>query len=213
MKIKSIIYLLLILVSGFLTYYLFSASSKLYSLIPLILAIIFIILLITSFKEKKDSYELELKKILRTYDSILIEVEALPKVTGKKIVRTKYFKDLVNVQFELRKPIYYFQTALYCEFLVTDDTQAYIFTLKREEEYVSKSEEVIEGKKQDVVIESHEQEKEEEKKFLLNEDDRKDMIYNMVENDESKKDVIINDEEKSDDIDEMEEFKRKMHIK
>ncbi len=218
MKIKNIICLIIILITGFLAYYFYTTKDTLYSIISLSVLILTLIIFIKGLFDIKDPYQAELNKIIKTYDSLLIEVEALPKVTGKKVVRTKYFKDLVNVQFELRKPIYYLQDPLFCEFLVTDNTQAYVFTLKRDEEYISKSEEIVEGKVDEKAIEKAEElNKEEENKFLLNEEDRKDMIYNMIENDEEKKeainDMIENNTTENDDLSKrMEEFKRKMHI-
>ena len=90
---------------------------------------------------------------------------------------------------------------------------------KRDEEYISKSEEIVEGKVDEKAIEKAEElNKEEENKFLLNEEDRKDMIYNMIENDEEKKEAINdmienNTTNENDDLSKrMEEFKRKMHI-
>ena len=204
MKIKSIIEILLALVAGYFTYYFYVNNEKIYAIFTLIGTLLFLALFIRSLFEKKDPYLAQLNRILKTYDSILVEVEVLPKVKDKKIVRTKYFKDLVNVQFEMRKPIYYLKDALYCEFFISDESSAYIYTLKRDEDYISKSEEVI-----DQIVDP-EQEKlqnqinkeEDNKKYFLNDEERKDIIYNIVLDDEvkeeeEKKEVITAEQIKS----------------
>ena len=197
---KKIILAALTLCFFLLSFILFHNDLINYLIISVtITVILFIYLCCVVFikKKNKSTYTKDLNKVLKTYDSILLEVEALPKVTDKKIVRTKYFKDLVNVQFELRKPIYYLKDALFCEFLVCDDEQAYIFTLKKDEEYISKTEEVL-GEKEYTNQEELQKEvngEEDNKKYFLNDDERKDIIYNIVLDDdvkevEEKKEVI-----------------------
>ena len=177
---------------------------QIYAIFTLIGALLFLALFIRSLFDKQDPYLAQLNRILKTYEAILVEVEVLPKVKDKKIVRTKYFKDLVNVQYEIRKPIYYLKDALFCEFFISDEETSYIYTLKRDEDYISKSEEVVDGI---VNIEQEELQKqinkeEDNKKYFLNDEERKDIIYNIVLDDEvkeeeEKKEVITAEQIKS----------------
>ena len=190
MKIKSIIDILISLATGYVTYYLYINKMETYAIMTLVISVLFLVLFVKSLSGKKDSYQAELNRILKTYDAILLEVEALPKVKDKKIVRTKYFKDLVNVQFEIRKPIYYLKTALYCEFFVSNDELVYIYTLKKDEEYISKSEDVLEEKEYTNQEElKQEINNKEEKKYFLNDEERKDIIYNIVIDDDVKEEA------------------------
>lgn len=191
MKIRSIIDILIGLVAGYFTYYLYTNKMETFAIMTLVISILFMVLFVKSLASNVDPYEAELNKILKTYEAILLEVEVLPKVTDKKVVRTKYFKDLVNVQFEIRKPIYYLRTALFCEFLVSNDELVYIYTLKKDEEYISKTEDVLEEKEYKNQEELKEQiNKDEEKKsYFLNDEERKDIIYNIVIDDDVKEEA------------------------
>ena len=117
MKIKSVIELLIAGLSGYFALYFYLNNEIIYAVLLAVTAFIFIGLFIKCLFRMSNPYDAELKKIFRTYDSILVEIEILPKLSDKKIVKTKYFKDMVNVQFEIRKPIYYLKTPISCTFV------------------------------------------------------------------------------------------------
>ena len=141
---KKIISFLITALAGYVTYYFYTNSETVYAVVACVVAFLFLYIFISSLFEKKDPYQAKLDKILKTYDSVLVEIECLPKVSDKKIVTTKYFKDLVNVQFEVRKPIYYLKDALFCDFLVIGNDTTYVYTLKRDKSYKSNLEELLE---------------------------------------------------------------------
>lgn len=138
MKIKSIIELLLGGVCGYFAFYFYLNSKQLVAIIFLVVLLLCIGLFIKSLMDINDPYNTEIKKLLKTYDSILVEIEILPKTSDKKIVKTKYFKDLVNVQYEVRKPIYYLKEDKGCTFIVMNDDTAYIYEVNNPD-YIEKN--------------------------------------------------------------------------
>jgi hypothetical protein len=72
------------------------------------------------------------------------------------------------VQFDLRKPIYYFKEEECCNFLILSSDTAYVYTLKKNKEYTSKLEllvdtQTLKNMKKFEIIENFEFPKKEEK--------------------------------------------------
>lgn len=74
----------------------------------------------------------ELNKILKKYDSILVEIITNPNTSNRKIISVQSFKDLLNLRDKKSKPIYYINTPFTCEFLYLDKS-IYVYTLKESE--------------------------------------------------------------------------------
>ena len=129
MRIKSVFELLVAGICGYFALDFYLSNNLVYAAFLLLAALVFIALFIRSLFRMTNPYHAELNKILRTYDSILVEVEVIPKMSDKKMVRTKYFKDMVNVQFEIRKPIYYLRGPLGCTFVIMSEDTAYIYEI------------------------------------------------------------------------------------
>lgn len=115
----------------------------------IILGALFIILTICLgiyLKEEPDQYTAYIKsknKILKTYDSIIVEVENIPNIAGKNIIKVKSIEDLVDAQLELREPIYYKNDNDSCFFLLLHYNEACIFILKMNDNIVSPTEQSI----------------------------------------------------------------------
>ncbi len=86
---------------------------------------------------KEEKYETKLKKILKTYDSVLVETRKVPVIDSEKIILVNSLDDLIDAQLELRKMIYYFKQSDNCSFVLFDQNQANIFILKSNEEVIS----------------------------------------------------------------------------
>lgn len=121
----------------------------------IILGTLFIILIICLgiyLKEEPDEYQIYLKnknRILRTYDQIIIEVEDIPNIAGKNIIKVKSFEDLVDAQLELREPIYYKNDNDSCFFILLHYNEACVYILKMNEDVVSPTEQGIRYMKED----------------------------------------------------------------
>ena len=121
----------------------------------IILGALFIILTICLglyLKEEPDEYNgfiKNKKRILRTYDSIIVEVEDIPNIAGKNIIKVKSIEDLVDAQLELREPIYYKNDNDSCFFMLLHYNEACIYILKMNESVVSPTEQSIRYMKED----------------------------------------------------------------
>lgn len=98
------------------------------------------------------------KKILRTYDSIIVEVEDIPNIAGKNIIKVKSIEDLVDAQLELREPIYYKNDNDSCFFILLHFNEACIFVLRMNDSVVSPTEQSIRYMKEETVDKTKEQE-------------------------------------------------------
>lgn len=121
----------------------------------IVLGALFIILTICLsiyIREEPDEYSAFIKnkrKILRTYDSIIVEVEEIPNIAGKNIIKVKSIEDLVDAQLELREPIYYKNDNDSCFFMLLHYNEACIYILKMNENVISPTEQSIRYMKED----------------------------------------------------------------
>lgn len=123
--------------------------------IAIMLVALFIILTICLgiyMKDAPDEYTAyikERKKILRTYDSVLVEVEEIPNIAGKNIIKVKTIDDLVDAQLELREPIYYKNDNDSAFFLLLHYNEACIYILRMNDSVISPTEQSIKYMKED----------------------------------------------------------------
>ena len=111
-----------------------------YALIVFAIAVSFIIQELTyrfTGDTKEEKYETKLKKILKTYDSVLVATRTVPVIDTEKVILVNSLDDLIDAQLELRKMIYYFKQSDNCSFVLFDQNQANIFILKSNEEVIS----------------------------------------------------------------------------
>lgn len=100
-----------------------------FSFVIIVLLIISLLLLITS--SNKDPYINNINKIFKLYDYCLVELSKKLDTKNKKIIKAKYFDDLVNAKFGEKKPIFYIMTDKVCEFYVNNKNEIYTFILKK----------------------------------------------------------------------------------
>ena len=128
--------------------------NKLYGF-SLILGALFIVLTVflgIYLKETPDEFTTFIKtkrKILRTYNSIIVEVESIPNIAGKNIIKVKTIEDLVDAQLELREPIYYKNDNDSCFFILLHYNEACIYILKLNDSVISPTEQSIRYMKED----------------------------------------------------------------
>lgn len=82
-------------------------------------------------------YESEVKDILNTYDSILLKCSSVPNFEERNIIRVESMDDLVDAQYEIRKPICYLKQTDSCAFIILDEKEAYVFIEKLDPEVLS----------------------------------------------------------------------------
>ena len=139
-KDKLIIFDVFILAIVLFGGYLIVNSYINYAVIVLAIAVSFIIQELTyrfTGDTKEEKYETKLKKILKTYDSVLAETRKVPVIDSEKIILVNSIDDLIDAQAELRKMIYFFKQTDNCSFILFDQNQAIIYILKKNDDILS----------------------------------------------------------------------------
>lgn len=143
---RTIEYSILCGVSVLVSILLILFNMKEFLIFTIILSLVFLLLIFFNVNDNRSDdaiYESTLKKILKTYVAILIESEELPSIRGKNIVKTTSIDNLINAQVEIRKPIYYKKEFDYCTFILLDDNEALVYSLKRNDDIVCAIDNVI----------------------------------------------------------------------
>ena len=83
------------------------------------------------------AYESNVRNIINTFDSILVQSNAVPKLEGRNIIYVETIDDLIDAQLEIRKPICYYKQTESCSFALLDDKEAYIYIEKLNPDVVS----------------------------------------------------------------------------
>ena len=95
--------------------------------------VVCVILLVYTSNRKKNAnrYESELKKILNTYDSIIVNVKKLPDLSGYKVIDVLNFNELLDAHSEVRMPINYYRDEYRSFFILLNDKTAWRFVMSR----------------------------------------------------------------------------------
>jgi hypothetical protein len=103
-------------------------------IIELVLVLIFIYVYI-NYRKRINLYDKKLKKILTTYDGIIVNVEKLPDLTNTNIVYVTTFDELVDAQNEVRLPINFkeYKGKRFAKFVLLQNNLAWIYCLKEED--------------------------------------------------------------------------------
>lgn len=123
--------------------------------------IVLTICLAIYLREEPDEFNAFIKtkkRILRTYDSVIVEVEDIPNIAGKNIIKVKSIEDLVDAQLELREPIYYKNDNDSCFFILLHFNEACIYVLRMNDSVVSPTEQSIRYMKEETTDKTKEQE-------------------------------------------------------
>ena len=117
--------------------------------IGILFTIVTLCLIWTVFKEirmlylNRSEYTKTLKKILSTYDSIIVNVSSLPSLEDLKVINVNTFSELIDAHSEVRMPINYFEEIAEYKsvFVLVSDNIAWVYTLINHEyeKYVGNS--------------------------------------------------------------------------
>ena len=139
-KMKGLIIVGFAGILGFAGFYLRTTVYGKYSIFLFTAAAISFIVGVCSLLRKTNPdavYERNIRDILNTFDSILVKSNTVPELTGRSIIEVLSIDDLVDAQLEIRKPICYLKQTESCSFVLLDDTEAYVFIDKKNEDVVS----------------------------------------------------------------------------
>lgn len=136
---KNLIYGGCLGVSILLTLFLAYNGLGMYAIFTSVICLIELVLLVMNLIDSRSEdslYESELKKILKTYDAVLIDSENLPSIEGKNIIRISSIENLIDAQVEVRKPVYFKKEFDSCTFVLLDDNEACVYSLKKNDTVV-----------------------------------------------------------------------------
>ena len=90
-----------------------------------------IMILVTRSNQKNDNkYRTELKKILSTYDGIIVNVSSLPDLDKFNVIKVRSFDELLDAHSEVRLPINYYPQKHKATFILVNDTMLWMYTLR-----------------------------------------------------------------------------------
>lgn len=81
-------------------------------------------------KEASTEYKLNVKKLLSSYDSIIVELKAAPSLSGIKVSEVNDFDELLDVYNSVHMPINYYAGKNTSTFLIIDDNMAWKFVVR-----------------------------------------------------------------------------------
>ena len=116
----------------------FTSTDKVFKLYKLLvmcfvgIALILLIFLVRLIvrQKKENKYFILLKKILSTYDGIIVNIATLPKSTGYNIVKVKSFDELLDAHSEVRQPINYYNSGNKHVFILVGDSMMWVYKLR-----------------------------------------------------------------------------------
>ena len=125
MKIKSLIYIILSIISFIVTFLLYRYVLYGYCILFFTFGIVLLLLALNSIVKNKSPemiYQSFIKDILKTFDSILVKSSEVPNLDNRNIIEVENIDDLIDAQLEIRKPICYLKQTESCSFVLLDDS-------------------------------------------------------------------------------------------
>ena len=100
--------------------------------------IIFLSLIIMFLKyyfdnKRIDKYDSKLKKILKSYNSIIVNVSNIPNINKKDVIMVETFYELLNAQMELRVPINFIKEKNKSKFVIIGNSVLWMYILRRDD--------------------------------------------------------------------------------
>ena len=129
------------------TVFLLGSENSSYAILTATVAVILVAYAVIYYNESKDNYSLynnKLRKILNTYDSVLVKSEKLPDLSNHSIIKVASMEDLVYAQMVIKKPIYFYEEEKHCSFVLIDDKEICVYILKANNEDVTSTDLIIE---------------------------------------------------------------------
>lgn len=102
------------------------------SYIASFLSIIYLIVLCYQSYRMESKYHKELKRILKVYDGVIVNLKNMPNVEVEKLLPVLSFEELIDAHSEVRNPINYIQKRDGAIFLLMSNGYYYYYKLKRE---------------------------------------------------------------------------------
>lgn len=147
MKSSTKLGIIIVTIIGFIaSMVLFINKFTQYTFVVLAITMVIVVLLAlfgSNSMTPEESYHEFLKKILKVFNRILVKSETIPDIKNKTIIVLSNIDDLVDVQIEVRKPIYYIRDIDACDFVLLNENEVCTFTLKVSGDITSPLEKLI----------------------------------------------------------------------
>ena len=131
----------------FATIILLSTQFASYAILTATVAVILVSYTIIYYNDTKDHYTMyknKLRKLINTYDSVLVKSEKLPDMEKHNVIRVASMEDLVYAQMVIKKPIYFYEDERSCSFILMDNPEVCVYILKADPESICSTEIIIE---------------------------------------------------------------------
>ena len=98
-----------------------------------ILYVIFVFVFIFKIMPKMSGYNLELKRVLKEYDKMIVNVNSMPELGDLQVMEVSNFDELVDAKKNLNQPIMYFDNYDKNEviFVVKSDSDAFVYIMNK----------------------------------------------------------------------------------
>ena len=96
-----------------------------------IVVCLLLLIYITKVKRDVNKYENDLKKILSTYDSIIVNVKRLPDLKKYEVIDVQTFEELLDAHSEVRMPINFYKDVRRSYFILLNENTAWKYTMKK----------------------------------------------------------------------------------
>lgn len=112
-------------------------SCTIYKIVSIVLFVIACILIlnvvlrIVKNKEKLSIYKKQIKKILKEYDAIIVNLKSKIDVSNITVVDVNTFNELIDAHSEVRQPINFFENEDGAQFVLINDKMAWRYKLLR----------------------------------------------------------------------------------
>ncbi|MGN0967301.1 MAG: DUF5305 family protein [Candidatus Coprovivens sp.] len=128
------------------TIFLLGSDYSSYAILTATVAVILVAYAVIYYNESKDNYSIyrnKLRRIINTYDSILVKSEKLPELADHNIIRVASMEDLVYAQMVIKKPIYFYEEEKSCSFVLIDDKEICVYIVKANNDDITATEILI----------------------------------------------------------------------
>lgn len=128
------------------TIFLLGSDYSSYAILTATVAVIIVAYAVIYYNESKDNYSIyrnKLRRVINTYDSILVKSEKLPELADHSIIRVASMEDLVYAQMVIKKPIYFYEEEKSCSFVLIDDKEICVYILKANTDDITATEIII----------------------------------------------------------------------
>ena len=143
---KKISAIILFLINCIISVLLIYKQLYTFSIVAITINTILLVYLIKCLLEQKNPksiYDNELKEIVKTFEPILVDVEKIPDLQVKNLIIVSSFEKMIDIQYELKKPILYKNSLNSCAFFLLDTDIVYVFVLRVNEDSFSPVDDVI----------------------------------------------------------------------